>query len=90
MKVTPSDQILAQDIENEIVLLNTQTGRYFGLVSNGQRIWQLLTELGDTEMAIEALRLEYDVDEATLRQDVGDLVEKLLETGLITVSETPA
>ena len=88
MKVTPSDQILAQDIENEIVLLNTQTGRYFGLAANGQRIWQLLTELGDTEMAIEALRLEYDVEEATLRQDVEELVEKLVETGLITVNET--
>lgn len=84
MKITASDQVLTQDIEEELVLLNIQTGRYFGLQPPGHRVWQLLTELGDTELALKALGLEYAVDEDTLRRDVGDLVERLLETGLLT------
>lgn len=90
MKIIPSDQILCQEIANEVVLLNTESGRYFGLESTGHRVWQLLAELGDTEKAVQALMSEYDEDEATLRGDVEELVEKLLETGLVTVADAPA
>ena len=52
--------------------------QYFGLNDVGARIWQILSENGDTEKALSQLLSEYETDETTLR---GDLVTLLTELG---------
>jgi hypothetical protein len=90
MRVVISEQILTQTLEDELVVLDIDTGRYFGLQAIGHRVWQLLAELGDTDQVVEALQLEFDADEATLRNDVKELVDSLVEAGLITSIDSPA
>ena len=90
MKITLSTQLLTQDIEDELILLNMETGRYFGLQGTGNRVWQLLAALGDTDQVLAALQDEYDADETTLRQDIDELIERLIEANLVSLCEEPA
>jgi hypothetical protein len=72
-----SENVLFQQISGECVLLNMESEQYFGLDEVGARIWELLSEDGDTEKAIQKLLAEYEIDEVTLRKDVSNLLEEL-------------
>jgi hypothetical protein len=80
----PSD-VLVQELEGESVLLNLNSGRYFGLDEVGTRMWQVLTTAGSIEAAHEMLVNEYDVEPERLRHDLELLVEKLAGHGLLEV-----
>ena len=43
-RYTPAPNIFARELGNEIVILNLQTGTYFGLNPVGARLWQLIEE----------------------------------------------
>jgi len=83
--VKVSDNVLFQQINNECVLLNMESEQYFGLDEVGARIWEILSENGDTENALATLQSEYDTDEQTLRQDLSKLLSELESEKLITV-----
>jgi hypothetical protein len=87
MRISVSADALFQELEGETVLLNLHNENYYGLDDVGTRVWQLLHEHGDVERLIATMLTEYDVGEATLRQDVEALIAELLEAGLVT--ETP-
>ncbi len=78
-----SDQVVYKPVGNELVLLDFQTGMYFGLDPVGVRIWQLIAAhqpLGDIA---ETLLAEYDVTREALEKDIDTLVEELERRGLV-------
>ena len=83
MKFSISAQVLLQQLDDEIVLLDISSGRYFGLPDVGARAWQCLTESGDSEQVVAILLGEYQVDEPTLRADLDELFGSLQAAGLI-------
>ena len=83
--VTPSPDVLVQELDGEAVVLNLNSERYFGLDDVGTRIWQQLREHGRLERVCEEMQKEYDVDESTLLADVLRLVEELIDAGIVTV-----
>lgn len=82
--VTACEHVVFQKLEDDAVLLNLETERYFELDDVGTRMWQLLTESDDTEHVLAQLLREYEVDESTLRDDLATLIEQLSKSGLIT------
>lgn len=80
-----SDKVLIQEIEGEAVLLNLSNEQYFGLNDVGTRFWNLLSEHGESEKVIEALKEEYMVDEDELENDLAVLVNKLVDQGLFVL-----
>ncbi|MBS1522330.1 MAG: PqqD family protein [Bacteroidetes bacterium] len=80
-----SDNVLFQQINNECVLLDMDSEQYFGLDDVGARMWQVLSENGDTEQAVTLLLLEYDIDEITLRKDLFNLISELGNVKLVSV-----
>jgi hypothetical protein len=87
-KVTVPAQVLVRLLDKEAVLLNLETERYFGLDEIGTRMWQLLTAEPSVEFAYQKLLEEYDVDSATLRENLAELLEKLTENGLLTLTSS--
>lgn len=85
-RVTATPDTLINVIEGESVLLNLQSEKYFGLDEIGTSMWQALTNSESIEHAFATLRNEYDVDEARLRQDLTELVEKLAAHGLVELT----
>ena len=81
----PSD-VLISEVGGESVLLNLKSERYFGLDEIGTRMWKALTTSDSIQMAYESLLAEYDVEDDRLRQDMDELIEKLVEQGLMEVS----
>jgi hypothetical protein len=77
-----SDAIFTQ-MEDQMVILNYETGIYYALNEPGVRIWQLIEQNNTLEDIIAKLLKEYRVSEEKLQHDVINLVEKLKEKGLI-------
>ena len=84
--ITISSEVLAQEVDGETVLLDLQSECYFGLDEVGTRIWQLLQEQGELQKVFDTMLEEYDVDAKQLENDLNELLEKLLDEGLIVVS----
>ena len=84
--VTAPEYILIRELEGEAVLLNLKTETYFGLDDVGMRMWQVVTTSASIQDAYEALLGEYDVPPEQLRQDLDELLGKLVEQGLVEVS----
>jgi hypothetical protein len=85
-KLTVTQDTLINVIEDESVLLNLKSESYFGLDPIGTRMWTLLTTSDSIQAAFDALLGEYDVSADALRQDLRDLIEKLLANGLVEVA----
>jgi hypothetical protein len=86
-RISVAPDVLVQELDGESVLLNLQSGRYFGLDQVGNRMWQVLTTAPSVETAYEVLLAEYDVDGDQLRRDLLELADKLVEHGLVAVCE---
>ena len=74
-------------LDDEMVLLNLDTETYFGLDEVGARMLEALRSAPSVDAAVAELTEEYDVEEATLRQDVMALLERLVENGLVELQE---
>jgi hypothetical protein len=85
-KVMVPAHVLVRFLDKEAVLLNIETERYFGLDETGARMWQLATTAASIDAAYQALLNEYDVDGETLREHLSELLEKLADNGLLTMT----
>jgi hypothetical protein len=82
--IVPS-HVLVRVLDKESVLLNIETERYFGLDETGTRMWQLVTAAPKVEVAYQQLLDEYDVEPELLRENLTDLLGRLVENGLLQV-----
>src|ERR1700686_189974 len=85
--IVPS-HVLVRFLDKEAVLLNIETERYFGLDETGARMWQLATTAANIDTAYKSLLSEYDVDAETLRAHLSELLEKLADNGLLTMTSS--
>jgi Coenzyme PQQ synthesis protein D (PqqD) len=86
-KVAVAPDVLINVIDGEAVLLNLKSECYFGLDEVGMRMWQLLTESASVKAAYEALLAEYDVEPEKLQHDLEELIEQLVEHGLVATTD---
>ena len=83
--VKPASEQLSCDLAGEAVILNLQSGQYFGLNEIGSRVWSLIQEPRTIGDVFEILSQEYAVTPAQLEQDLFVLFKKMLLGGLIDV-----
>jgi coenzyme PQQ synthesis protein D (PqqD) len=77
--------VLVRLLDQEAVLLNLETERYFGLDETGTRMWQLVTNSPNIDAAYRELLSEYDVEPELLRDNLTELLCRLVEHGLLQV-----
>ena len=82
-RVTVPDDVLISHLQDEAVILNLDSERYYGLDDVGTRFLSVLTTSDTIETAFERLQGEYDVDPQVLRNDILALVENLVDQGLL-------
>ncbi|HSD47969.1 MAG TPA: PqqD family protein [Pyrinomonadaceae bacterium] len=85
-RVRVPDGVLISRLQEESVILNLESERYFGLDDVGTRVLSVLTSADSIEAAYASLLAEYDVDGQVLREDLIALVESLLQQGLVEVA----
>lgn len=79
------DGVIHRDLQGEAVLLNLNTGVYFGLDAIGTKIWNLLQEGRSLQQVLDVILQEYEVTDAQGREDLLKLVSQMQEKGLIEV-----
>jgi len=84
-RATVPANVLIRFLDQEAVLLNLNTEKYFGLDPVGTRMWQLVTSAPTIDVAYFQLIEEYDVEPKTLRANLSDLLDHLAENGLIAM-----
>jgi hypothetical protein len=80
---TIPETVLFRELDGESVLLNLDSGQYYGLNEVGTRMWQLLAEAARPELAVEPLLAEFDVAREELEADMLALLQQLAAKGLI-------
>jgi coenzyme PQQ synthesis protein D (PqqD) len=79
------DDVVFRELDGEAVILNLQTGVYFGLDAVGTRIWQLCQQHDVLQSVWEALQREFDESADVLQADLLSLLGELSGHGLITI-----
>ena len=82
-RVAIPENVVAREVDGETVLLNLDTGIYFGLDAVGTAIWRAIQAHGQLHEAAAAVEREYDVDPAVLRTDLLRLISQMLAKGLL-------
>jgi len=83
--VVAGSDVVVRELDGELVMLNLESGMYFGLDKVGTRIWQLIHEYGSLQRVFERMCDEYDVAPDRLERDLLALVGALSAKGLVKV-----
>lgn len=78
---------LANRIGNELVVMDLKSGNYIGLNPVGAHIWNLLQTPTSMSGIIAQLLEEYDIDEATCREQTIEYLGKMQAQGLVQVQQ---
>ena len=81
-KLRFSDTVLSQEIDGEMVLLDTNTEQYFGLDTVATDFWKLLGEDMTLEKTYKELLNIYEVEPNILKKDLEKFVEDILKNDL--------
>ncbi len=76
-------QVMSRPVGEETVLLDLESGMYFGLDGVGKRIWESVGNgltLGEIAAVIVS---EFEVDDAKAQSDVFEFAGDLLQRGLL-------
>lgn len=80
-----AENVLFRELHGETVILNLDTGYYFGLDEIGTRMWLLLHEHRDLNEVLGVMLAEYNVQADTLQNDLLRLAGELSAHGLIRI-----
>lgn len=84
-KARVNEDVVFRDLEGEAVLLNLNTGVYFGLDPVGTQIWHLIQADRSLREIRDALLDEYEVTKSQCEDDLLGFVGLLQEKELIEV-----
>ena len=76
-------QVMSRLVDDETVLLDLESGMYFGLDGVGKRIWESVAEGCSIGEIVKIITKEYEVDEERATADVIAFANNLVERGLL-------
>jgi len=77
--------VVFRELDGEAVILNLETGTYFGLDTVGTRIWQFCRDHGSLRSVWQAMQREFDAPAEELQADLLAFVDELSSRGLVTL-----
>jgi Coenzyme PQQ synthesis protein D (PqqD) len=86
-RIAVPEQVMYRDLGGEAVILELESGQYYGLDEIGSTMWRRLQEHADVAGALGALRAEYDVAEDELERDLLEFVGRLAEFKLVELRD---
>ena len=82
-KYIQNKKVIQSKIGDEVVMLDMDSGFYFGLNSVASIIWGMLEKATSFEEVINELMKEYNVDRQTCENDTRSFWNQLLERNII-------
>ena len=77
------ERIIARRGDDEVILLDPDTGNYYTLDDIGGRIWELCDGSRSPDEIAQVLSVEYEAPVDQIRGDVNELLGELRESRLV-------
>ena len=90
IKVVIADGLESANLDGETVLLDINSGHYFGLNEVGSRIVQLASSPITVSEIVKTMLSEYDVEAERLERDVSSFIGQMVDRKLIRQRRLPA
>jgi len=88
--VSVPEGVVSRELDGETVLLNLDTGIYFGLDAVATDMWRAMHSTKALGEAVETVRAQYAADPVVLRDDLLRLANRMLTKGLLQVGSSPS
>lgn len=88
-RVLASDTVTCARLGEESVLLNTETGLYFGLDAVGTTVWEALERGATPDEIVAHITEQYDVVAERAQADVAAFFDELTTNGLARLASEP-
>lgn len=82
-KLTVPPQVMSRMVGDETVLLNLESGLYFGLDGAGKLIWESVSAGQSLGQAVDYIVAEFEVDTSQAEADVLQFADTLVSRGLL-------
>ncbi len=79
------DGLLSSPVDDEMVMMSIEKGKYYGLDVISRRIWELFDVNRSVAGICEQLIDEHDVDKATCHKEVLAYIKELVDEGLVEI-----
>ena len=80
--VAVSEDAVFRELDGEAVVLNLESGVYYGLDPVGTTIWQAIGPRGTLRQAFDRVLADFAADPAIVESDLIELAGTLLDKGL--------
>ena len=80
-----SEDVLATQSQDVTVLMSMDTGKFVELNDTARAVWELTDGQTSVEQMIDSLTGQFDVDRAKCTADVGALIARLRDEGLVVL-----
>ena len=88
--VVVSKNQTASNLGRETIVLNLDSGGYYGLNEVSARVWSLIQEPKTVQEIRDSLLAEYEVEYERCDRDLQKLIEELSAMGLVEVNNEAA
>ena len=79
----PNPDVVAQRVQDEVVLVNLRTNEIYTLNRTASRAWELIAEGRDRPGVEAGLAEEFSVDDSEIQGELDGLLDELVEKELI-------
>ena len=87
MKYQLLEHVSLTEVDDEVVLLDLNTGSYYGLNHIGACLMKVLHECGSLEIATAQISEQYQTPQSRVKEDLDALVAQLIEQGLVAATD---
>lgn len=82
-------QVIHETFDDEIVIVNLETGSYYSLADTSAAIWKMLVQGSTPAQVQEGITATYDGDRSEITRGVEGFLAQLLADGLVAESDQP-
>jgi hypothetical protein len=79
--------VITDDMDGEIIILNTESGKYFSTEKTGAIIWEMFSNGYTIDEVINALSNLFSSQEEEIKKDINVFLSQVITEGLLKVSE---
>jgi lipoate-protein ligase A len=83
-RLEASSSVVTREVGGEMMLMDLESGTYFGLDAIGGRAWQAFEDGQTIEELCAQIEQDFEVEPEQLREDMLSLARKLLDNNLVT------
>jgi len=83
--ITRNPNVSVSDVDDELVMLDLEQGRYFGLNSVGAEIWNYIESPRRINEVVAHLLRKFNIDEPTCRAETLNLLKSMMSAKLVTL-----